>query len=223
MNEDSGFGVQGPASGGGNPSPGSAIRNPRAKVGLRAMVLAVLACAVVAMTVKYTRYYVVPKRFAVVEPGRLYRSGYCQPGPLKRMIREHRIRTILNLLADEPDSKEQQREEAVARAEGVKTIRIWMPGDGCADFGLLDQAAAVIADSSHYPLLVHCYAGVNRTGAAYAVWRMKYCGWTVTEALREAESHGMSPDDNPEVFTHLKRYAARMNASAARTSAPAGN
>src|SRR5690606_37325550 len=101
--------------------------------------------------------YIFPKRFAIVESSKLYRAGYCEPGPLTRVIQKHRIKTILNLLNDEPDSPEQQAEEAVVEREGVRMIRIGMPGDGLADFDLLDQAADIIADPSVHPLLVHCY------------------------------------------------------------------
>jgi len=169
-------------------------------------VVIVLVIAVAAGIIKHGRHYVFPKRFAVVKPGALYRSGYCEPGPLKRLIREHGIRTILALLTHQPDSSRQQKEEAVAKEQNVRIIRIGMPGDGCAKFDLIDQAADIIADPSHYPLLVHCWAGVNRTGIVYAAWRMKYCGWNDEQALAEAIDYGHSPARNPAMREHLKRY-----------------
>ncbi len=168
-------------------------------------------CAVVlatgaALGVKYGRYHVFPKRFAVVEPGELYRSGELEAWPLERVIREHHLKTILTLLHDEPDDDEQRDERAICARTGVRRLRIAMPGNGCADFDLLDQAAAVIADEANRPLLVHCAAGVNRTGAAYAAWRMKYRGWSFEDALAEAEERGYRPGLNPELREHLQRY-----------------
>ena len=168
---------------------------------------------------KYARHHIFPKRFAEVVPGKLYRSGYCQPGPLTRIIRDHNIKTILVLLNDEPDSPEQQKELAVVQREGVKLIRIGMPGDGCADFDALEKAADIIADASTQPLLVHCYAGTNRTGAAYAVWRMRHCGWNYEQTMDECEDNELSPHYSAKLFDHLKRYyAARI---AGPTSKPA--
>lgn len=165
---------------------------------------------------KYARHHLFPKRFAEVVPGKLYRSGYCEPGPLTRIIRENKIKTILVLLEDEPDSPLQQKEVAVAQREGVKLIRIGMPGDGCADFDALEKAADVIADAANQPLLVHCYAGTNRTGAAYAVWRMRHCGWNYDQTMSECEDNELSPRYSAKLFAHLRRYYAE------RIAAPAG-
>jgi len=156
--------------------------------------------------IKFGRHHVFPRRFAVVEPGQLYRSGYLEPWPLRRIIREHRLKTILTLMTDEPDTPQQQKEEAIAEQEGVQLIRIGMPGDGCGDFDLLDRAADVIANVWNRPLLVHCAAGVHRTGAAYATWRMKHCGWTVEQALAESERYGYPLAGKPDLCEHLRRY-----------------
>jgi hypothetical protein len=182
--------------------PSAAVSPKRSRRWLLVL-LALLLLTGGLVATKYGRYYFLPKRLAVVEPGRLYRSGYCQPGPLTRVLRNNGIRTILTLLQFEPDSRDQQREEEVARKEGVRIIRIGMPGDGCAAFDLLDKAADTIADPANYPLLVHCYAGTNRTGAAYAAWRMKHCGWSYEQALAEGSRHNLS---NPKLCEHLKRY-----------------
>ncbi|HOB73211.1 MAG TPA: tyrosine-protein phosphatase [Phycisphaerae bacterium] len=186
------------------------------------LMVALLTAGAAGVTFKYTRHHLFPKRFAIVEPGRLYRSGYCEPGPLTRIIRKHKIRTILTLLNDEPDSEEQRKEEEVVRREGVRLIRIGMPGNGCADFDLLEQAADIIADPTSHPLLVHCYAGSNRTGACYAVWRMKHCGWSWREALDECQDYGLSPRYSAKLFEHLKRYyIERIEPASKAVSRPA--
>ena len=159
-----------------------------------------------AAAIKYGRHQFVPKRFAVVEPGQLYRSGYLEPGPLKRVIRAHNIKTILALLNNEPDTRQQQNEEAVARAEQVTLIRIGMPGDGRGDFDALDRAADVLADPANRPLLVHCAAGVHRTGAVYAAYRMKHCGWSFKQALAEGGKYGYPIAEKPELVAHLREY-----------------
>jgi len=182
------------------------------------LVLAVLTAAGVA--VKYGRYQIFPKRFAVVEPGQLYRSGHLEPWPLERVIREHGIRTILALTRPEPDTRKQQQEAAVVAREGLELIRIGMPGDGCAPFDSLDQAADVIADTAHRPLLVHCAAGVHRTGASYAAWRIRYCGWTLEQVFDEARRHHVTPDSSPKLCAHIRRYYASRAATTRPTPSP---
>jgi protein tyrosine/serine phosphatase len=171
----------------------------------RALRWAALVVGVVALVavVKYGRHHVIAKRFATVVPGELYRSGYLEPWPLRRVIENHHIRTVVTLLDDEPD---QQPEKNVLAEEGVELVRIPMPGDGRGDFDALDRAADAIADESKRPMLVHCAAGVNRTSAAYVAWRVKHCGWSLDEALDEVADYGITPDRRPGLVDHLRRY-----------------
>ena len=169
------------------------------------IVLALLAVAL-AVAVKEGRHYVVAKRFFAVEPGELYRSGYIEPAPLRGVIAEHKIKTIVCLLNNEPDNPDQQKEETVVRQTGVRLIRIGMPGTGLADFDALDRAADAIADRANWPLLVHCAGGENRTGAAYAAYRMKHCGWTFEQAIAEGDKFNLPLRGKSELAEHLRKY-----------------
>lgn len=195
-------------------------RPPRAAK-RRSLVLILLLAAGAAFAIKHGRHHVFPKRFAEVVPGHLYRSGYLESGPLKDVIDRYHIKTILVLLSDEPDNPDQKQEESIARDRGVQVKRIGMPGDGTADFDKLEQAAAVLADESTHPVLVHCHAGVNRTGAVYAVWRMKYCGWDAEHAIAEAEERGYDPGTNPALREHLLAYWRTRITTTSPASSPA--
>ncbi len=174
------------------------------------------------LAVKYGRHYLFPKRFAVVEPGAIYRSGYLEPGPLRDVLQRYGIRTILVLLNDEPQSPRQQREERVARDAGVTLIRIGMRGDGRGDFQDIERAADMLADPALRPILVHCAGGVNRTGAVCAAWRIKHCGWDLDAAMREARDRGWSPRDNPELMDHMRAFVAQQLAPTSASATPAG-
>lgn len=171
------------------------------------VVIVIAAAAIIGLAVKYGRYHIIAKRFATVEAGKLYRSGELERGPLERVVEDHEIRTILTLLQPQPGDRLQQVEREVCEARKIELIRIGMPGDGCARFELLEKAADIIADDSKRPLLVHCAAGVQRTGAVYAVWRMKHCGWDVERAIREAAEHGATQEESAELWDHLRDYA----------------
>jgi protein-tyrosine phosphatase len=190
------------------PQPGAPGTPGRRAKRLLLFVLLLGAVGAIGIGIKVGSHALLPKRFAVVEEGQLYRSGYCEPRPLRQIIRERKLKSILVLLVPIPGSTDQDKEETVAREEGVQIIQIPMPGDGRGDFDSLDLAAATIADPANRPMLVHCAAGVNRTGAAYAAWRMKYGGWSFEKALAEMERYGYSEKDTPKLKEHLQRYYA---------------
>jgi hypothetical protein len=183
-----------------------AARRRRTKIGL--ITLTVLI-AVAAVVVAISHENIFTKRFAVVEPGQVFRGGYVEPWPLKRIIEKNHIRNILCLMNFAGDARG-PKEEKVASEMGVGLKELPMPGNGCAPFESLDIAAAFIADPANRPLYVHCAAGVQRTGASIAAYRMRYCGWTYEQALAEAEYHGLDRKHNPELYDHLKRYADRL-------------
>lgn len=157
------------------------------------------------------------RRFAVVETGGLYRGAYAEPWPLRRMIEKHRIRHILCLMNYFPDDSRGAKERKVAAETGAELKELPMPGNGCAGFETLDKAADIIADPTNRPLFVHCAAGVQRTGASIAAYRMKHLGWTYDRAIAEAEQHGLDRRKNPELHEHLRRYAARLETTKAES------
>ncbi len=190
-------------------------RRRRTRAGLAALAVVTAAAVIV---IVLCRDQLFAKRFAVVEPGAVYRGGYNEPVPLKRIITKHGVKHILCLMKLSDDDPRSIKERRTAAETGADLKVLPMPGNGCADFDSLDRAADIIADAANRPLLVHCAAGVQRTGAAIAAYRMKHCGWTYEEAIAEAERHGLDRDDNPELYAHLKEYAARL-AGAARRAA----
>jgi len=169
-------------------------------------VLLVVAVAACALLVKYGRHHIFPKRFHVVEPGAIYRSGRLELRPFRHVLGTYEIRTILTLLSDEPQDAAQQERKRIAAEMGVRIVRIPMPGDGRGDFDALDAAADVLADPSRRPVLVHCAAGVHRTGAVLAAYRMKHCGWDVEKALSEGDTYGCSIRDKTDLIEHLRTY-----------------
>jgi len=192
----------------------------RAKSHKRLIVVGVaVGLATVGLAVKHGRHHVVPKRFVEVIPGQIYRSGEMEQGPFLRVLEKHDIRTILTLLNREEGDPAQAFEEKVAADRGVRLVRMGMPGDGLAHLDEIDQAAALLADSANHPLLVHCAAGVNRTGVVVAAWRMKYCGWGPAEAIAEAERCGWSPRRNPEMREHMLEYH-RTHVATSQPAAP---
>jgi protein tyrosine/serine phosphatase len=177
---------------------------------LRKRVVAVIAVLVVVaaviLTIKYTRYHVYPKRFGVVEPGKIYRGGEQEAGPYRRIIEENGIRAIVTCMGENPDSHHEQLETRLVEEFDLGQLRFPMPGDGRGTFNRLEAAAAAIADPENQPVFLHCAAGVHRTGATIAVYRMKYCGWDLNRALAELRENWIEDDRYATLSEHLRIY-----------------
>ncbi|MCL2330024.1 MAG: dual specificity protein phosphatase family protein [Phycisphaerae bacterium] len=189
-----------------NPETGSSCGCPFLK--RRPLIIGIVVIALIGGSIPlymWGRYFFIPKRFDEVVPGHLYRSGKMEVKPMKRVLDQYHIHTILTLLAYNPDDSLQEQESKFAKEKNIRIERISMPGTGLGTFDDFEKAAAMIADESTHPLLVHCAAGSNRTGAVIAVWRMKYCGWDFDRAYAEVKEkkHGRI---NPKLEPHLKQY-----------------
>jgi tyrosine-protein phosphatase SIW14 len=150
------------------------------------------------------------RNFRVVTPGVLYRSGQLDVEGLRQIVRRYGIRTIVSLRAD--DTETARTEEAWARRAELNYVRIpprpWRYAEGSvpAEIGLA-AFRAVMDKTSNYPVLVHCFRGVHRTGAYCAVYRMDYEGWSSSEALAEMRLMGYDTlEDDQDIFAYLLTY-----------------
>jgi tyrosine-protein phosphatase SIW14 len=150
------------------------------------------------------------RNFRVVHEGVLYRSGQLDIDGLKRIVHDYRIKTIVSL-RDRDDASDLQEAEWASKA-GINHVRIphrpWWAADGTvpAEQGLA-AFRQVMSDPANNPVLVHCFAGIHRTGAYCAVYRMDHDGWTNSAAIAEMRALGYATlDGDLDVLTFLERY-----------------
>ncbi len=151
------------------------------------------------------------RSFHVVHEGVLYRSGQLDRAGLQRLLRDYGIRTVVCLR--EGDAAEDAAEEQWVRGGGLGYVRIpprswWRGADGKAP---ADEGVAafrrVMQDPANYPVLVHCFAGIHRTGAHCAIYRMDFEGWSNREAIAEMRSLGYTTlDGDLDVLDYLEHY-----------------
>lgn len=159
------------------------------------------------------------RNFRVVEEGVLYRSGQLTPQGLERVVREKGIRTVVSLRAPRrfpSDPAPDAWEEAFCAARGLKHVRIvprvWSPdeqGDIPAEQAV-HEFLAVMDRPENHPVLVHCFAGIHRTGTLCAIFRMEYQRWPADRAIREMVLYGFDPADmRYDVEPFLRAYRPR--------------
>jgi hypothetical protein len=121
---------------------------------------------------KQLRDKIIPRQFAAVEQGQVYRSGCIHPRLIRKVIEENDIEVIVSLMG------QYRPEEAAARELGIELKQYRLDGDGGGDIVLYANAIEHIvrAKEQGKPVLVHCSAGTMRTGAAVAFYRMLVLG-----------------------------------------------
>ena len=144
---------------------------------------------------------ILPKNLAVVDEGQIYRSGELTAAATRRVVVNHNIRTIVDLGAHEPGSREEQRAQDTADALGVKRYIFDLEGDATGDPNDYVQALRIITDPGDQPVLIHCGAGSERTGCAIALYRHLFQGLSLDEAYQETHQFGHNSKRNP----HLRR------------------
>ncbi|MFQ5411252.1 MAG: hypothetical protein ACE5EC_03105 [Phycisphaerae bacterium] len=160
---------------------------------------------------EWTRY---PRRFAEVEPGHLYRGGYPSAEHIRNLSESRGIRTVVSLTGKIDNPEEQALIETMAELQ-INHRRFPMPGNGCGEMKMLDAAADALNRRADWPIFFHCKAGKQRSNAALAAYRMKYCGYTLEAALKELEDH-YDLDRNgkeKELADHLAKYARTLENS----------
>jgi tyrosine-protein phosphatase SIW14 len=150
------------------------------------------------------------RNFRVVREGVLYRSGQITLEGLKRLHFDYGLKTVICLR--EKKTAADQAEEDYCNAEELNFVRIppnhWGDEWGAppAEEGVR-KFREVLSDPRNHPVLVHCLAGIHRTGIFTAIYRMEFEHWSNADAMAEMRACGyVELDEHIDVLSYLEQY-----------------
>jgi tyrosine-protein phosphatase SIW14 len=174
--------------------------------------------------VHFRAQYAHAKRLREVTPGRFYRCGQLTGSGLREVIETFGIKAVFNLQDEAPDpllphgyfrGQPEQCESEVCREMGARYIllnfdllpRNRIPAERPA---VIDEYLQLLDDPKNYPILLHCKAGLHRTGLLTAIYRMEKEGWSKGAATRELRANGfgdsVSTTANDYIMQFLEIY-----------------
>jgi tyrosine-protein phosphatase SIW14 len=183
------------------------------------MGIALAALLVAVPLVHFRSEYAHHKRLRTVAPDVLYRSGQMTAEGFLDAVARYGLRTVINCQNEFPDpelaisfwDRRTVRESEVCRELGVRYVHL--DPDLCSDRTdatarprVIDQFLAVLDDPAARPVLLHCKAGLHRTGILAAVYRMEYEGWGPYRALEELKAHGFGDSAATAANDYVKQY-----------------
>jgi hypothetical protein len=121
-------------------------------------------------------------KFHEVDAGKFYRSHQPSGPELQRAIDEVGIRTVINLRGPNPGAKWYDDEKEVTLRNNVLQVDIGLSASRLPHREQMIQILDTLKNAPR-PILVHCRAGVDRTGEVSAIYQMLYMNKTKAEAL----------------------------------------
>jgi protein tyrosine phosphatase (PTP) superfamily phosphohydrolase (DUF442 family) len=173
-----------------------------------ALFVVLLAAGGALLWTKVLRDRWIPKRWGVVEAGLVYRSGQLSRHLVEHQLRENGIRIVVDLMGDDPDNSEQPFERSAIDKLGIELHKCPLVGDGTGDWREYARAveAIVRARDSGRPVLVHCYAGSQRTGGTVALYRLLVRRDDPREVLEELPRYAWRPDRDRVLLEYLDAH-----------------
>ena len=109
------------------------------------------------------------RNWGVVAPGRLYRSNHPLPFQLRAAVRDHGIRTLLNLRGHRLDCGADLLSRREAARLGLVHADAPFESRGAPHKDRIERLAAMLSELPE-PILIHCKSGADRTGLVAAIW-----------------------------------------------------
>jgi tyrosine-protein phosphatase SIW14 len=159
------------------------------------------------------------KRLREVDAGILYRCGQLTAEGFRDAAALTRCRTIINCQDEYPDpdlwqtflNRHTVHESAICSELGVRYVHL-IPDlcsnrtDPTARPRAIDDFLSLMDVPANRPVLLHCKAGLHRTGVLVAVYRMEYDGWDSLAAIDELKANGFGDGACTAANDYIQQY-----------------
>jgi protein tyrosine/serine phosphatase len=129
-------------------------------------------------------YMRVQGNFHPITPGEAYRSAKLDSDKLEYYIKKHNIKSIVNLIGEDPRKPWYQEELRVSAKHNIKHYDITLS----ATEEPTEQDVRRLVEIFHHaprPVLIHCKGGSDRSGLAAAMWKVIVDKEPKSEARRQ--------------------------------------
>ena len=120
--------------------------------------------------------------FHEVDKDNLYRCRQLSDTNLEQYINQYNIKTILNVRGYDEEPEIRKREQEICKKNNVLFFGVPIRGKSVSEYDI--QQVMAILETTPRPIIVHCYAGADRTGLTCALYRLLN-GRSIDEALQE--------------------------------------
>jgi protein tyrosine phosphatase (PTP) superfamily phosphohydrolase (DUF442 family) len=147
-------------------------------------------------------------RFATITEGQVYKSGAMPEDEILERVREHGIRTVIDLRLHYPDDVARERESL--KKVGVKHFHL--PTEQVPEDETVDAFLEIMKDPANRPVLIHCRDGEGRAVLFSAIYRVEFEGWDTERARRATRilswRGGFKPGSDKGEY--LRTYVPRL-------------
>lgn len=180
--------------------------NVNKKIFIAAIILVILLAG--GTTVYFVDRHKTLYHFETVDVGKVYRSGCLTETGLRWVHELTGIRTIINLrsVAERDKGNWYKMEKDFAKSRGINLVDIPMPPDTPPDEVQVKHFLSVITNPEMLPALIHCQAGVIRTGMMVAVYKISVLGEDNEKVLRELPMYGHKLENRLSVKDFILNY-----------------
>lgn len=176
------------------------------------LVAAALTLALNPGWVRDIRDQFIPKRWGVVEPGKIYRSGQISARLIRPMLEDNRIARVVDLTTDDIPEAYHDAEIETITDMGIERKLFPLISDGTGDVETYAAAVASVAEAERQgkPVLVHCAAGTQRTGGVIATYRLLVQKKAPAEVLEEMRKYKYDPVHSPRLREYLNEHMPEL-------------
>jgi protein tyrosine/serine phosphatase len=131
--------------------------------------------------------------FAVVDPGVLLRCGQPRLRDLDEIRTTHGLQTIVCARGGTRHplrGRWFRKERAWCARHNVQLEHMPFSDGAAPPADIFERFLTIVAEPARRPVLVHCEQGFHRTGILCAAYRIRCCGWSLTQTLDELRAGG---------------------------------